>query len=255
MRSLTFVVAVIWLLQHAAAVTIYLAGDSTMAKDSNPPKKQGWGEYLKNYVSVPVVNKAIGGRSARSYTVEGRFDEIAKVVKPGDIVVIEFGHNDGGSLKNDNGRSGCPGEGNEVCQSTFNGKKVTVRTFPYYISTAGKKFTSLGATVIISSQTPNNPWETNKFSAGPPRFVELAKKAAAQVPGAEYIDHFAYAAQSYKAAGASATKAMFPVDHTHTNAKGAEFVAKTFVKAVLCGEGKLKPLVSIKSVDVAGQCI
>jgi rhamnogalacturonan acetylesterase len=57
-----------------------------------------------------VVNDATAGRSARSYTREGRFAAVAKVVKPGDWVIIEFGHNDGGSplpSSQDNGRADC----------------------------------------------------------------------------------------------------------------------------------------------------
>jgi rhamnogalacturonan acetylesterase len=105
----------------AAPVTIHLCGDSTMAalRGSNT---QGWGEYL-HYSFDPavatVVNRAIGGRSARSFTREGRFDEVARLVKSGDWVIIEFGHNDGGSLSSDNGRSDCFGEGNQTCETTY----------------------------------------------------------------------------------------------------------------------------------------
>lgn len=68
----------------------------------------GWGAYLTNYISLTVVNSAIAGRSARSYTREGRFTTLANTVKSGDYVVIEFGHNDGGTLTpTDNGRSDC----------------------------------------------------------------------------------------------------------------------------------------------------
>ena len=59
-------------------------------------------------------NSAIAGRSARSYTREGRFQTIANVLKPGDWVIVEFGHNDGGSpypASSDNGRADCPGAG------------------------------------------------------------------------------------------------------------------------------------------------
>ena len=68
----------------------------------------GWGKYLPGYVSLAVTNNAIGGRSARSFTREGRFDAMLPNVKSGDYVIIEFGHNDGGSLTpTDNGRSDC----------------------------------------------------------------------------------------------------------------------------------------------------
>lgn len=65
---------------------------------------KGWGQYLGQYLSVTVVNKAIAGRSARSYTDEGRFTTLIDTVSSGDYVVIEFGHNDGLSGTVDNGR-------------------------------------------------------------------------------------------------------------------------------------------------------
>lgn len=79
---------------------------------------KGWGQYLHYSLSVPVQNRAIAGRSARSYTREGRFDSLTDLVVSGDWVVIEFGHNDGQSSP-DNGRSDCPGSGDEVCTVVY----------------------------------------------------------------------------------------------------------------------------------------
>lgn len=93
-----------------------------MARSGGGSGTQGWGEYLQysfdrsRYV---VSNHAIGGRSARSYTRENRFYEVSRQVRSGDWVVIEFGHNDGGSLSNDNGRSDCYGEGDETCTTVY----------------------------------------------------------------------------------------------------------------------------------------
>jgi rhamnogalacturonan acetylesterase len=107
-----------------AAPTIYLAGDSTMAATGGGDgATAGWGSYLPNYVNLTVVNNAIGGRSARSFTREGRFTAMANNVKSGDYVVIEFGHNDGGSLTpTDNGRTDCNPVNNNyatTCQTTY----------------------------------------------------------------------------------------------------------------------------------------
>ena len=123
-----------------------------MAKNgANDGVTDGWGNYIGKYLKVTAVNKAIGGRSARSYTNEGRFTEIVNLVKQGDIVVIEFGHNDGGSPESDdNGRSDCPGAGTETCTSDATGE--TVYTFVYYVIQAAKLMTAKGATVILSSQ-------------------------------------------------------------------------------------------------------
>ena len=48
--------------------------------------RTGWGAYLSNYISLTVNNEAVGGRSARSFTREGRFDTIAGQIKSGDYV-------------------------------------------------------------------------------------------------------------------------------------------------------------------------
>ena len=74
----------------------------------------GWGQYLSKYLTIPVVNQALGGRSARSFTEEGRFNTIINTVKAGDFVVIEFGHNDGSAGAVDNGRQCAVGDGYDV---------------------------------------------------------------------------------------------------------------------------------------------
>jgi rhamnogalacturonan acetylesterase len=75
------------------------------------------------YMNLTVVNNAIGGRSARSFTREGRFTSTAASVKSGDYVIIEFGHNDGGSLTpTDNGRTDCSPVNNNygtTCSTTY----------------------------------------------------------------------------------------------------------------------------------------
>ena len=181
-----------------ATPPIYLCGDSTMARlGANDGDTDGWGQYFGKYATVSVVNKAIGGRSARSYWNEGRFQEVADLVVSGDIVVIEFGHNDGGSPEsNDNGRSDCPGAGTQTCISDATGE--TVYTFVFYVIQAAKLMTAKGATVILSSQTPNNLWETGTFVNSPPRFVgyQLTAQKALGSSSVTFVDHYRAVANS-----------------------------------------------------------
>ncbi|CBY00009.1 hypothetical protein IAQ61_002778 [Plenodomus lingam] len=240
-----------------SGLKVYTAGDSTMAKGSGAIT--GWGVYLPYSLSVPVVNKAMGGRSSRSYTVEGRFDDIANLVQPGDIVIMEFGHNDGGSLSpKDNGRTVCPGRGSEVCKVTSGGKNITVHTYSYYLTEAGKDLIKKGAKVIISSPTPNNPWEGGTFSyTDGGRFVEYSRDVAKALgPNAMYVNHSAYTAAIFKELGKEKTDALFPKDHTHTSPKGADVVAKAFVKGLQCGGGGfLKGYVKNATETIDGSCI
>lgn len=180
-----------------------------------------------------MANRAISGRSARSYTNEGRFTEIEKLLKTGDIVVIEFGHNDGGSPNSasDNGRSNCPGTGNEVCKSGKTGE--TVYTFNYYIEKATRSFIAKGASVVISSQTPNNMWEGGSYNGGAGRFVGYAAQAARNVgKGSSFVDHFQAVGNMYKKLGNQKTNSLYPKDHTHTSPEGADLSAQAFVQAV-----------------------
>lgn len=78
--------------------TIYLIGDSTMADKKNPEQnpEHGWGQVLPQYFkeNVTIDNRAVNGRSSRSFIGEGRWDSILKTLQEGDYVFIQFGHND-----------------------------------------------------------------------------------------------------------------------------------------------------------------
>jgi lysophospholipase L1-like esterase len=79
-------------------ITIYLAGDSTMA-EKLPEKRPetGWGEFVQQFFnkdSVRVENHARNGRSTRTFIEEHRWQAILDSLKSGDYVLIQFGHND-----------------------------------------------------------------------------------------------------------------------------------------------------------------
>ncbi len=97
--------------------TIYLAGDSTVKTYEENWYIGGWGQYLGDYLDgVKVVNAAQGGRSSRSFINEGRLYDIedasfsynftqnegksiGSVIKKGDFLFIQFGHNDDDTKK------------------------------------------------------------------------------------------------------------------------------------------------------------
>ncbi|MFT3742970.1 MAG: rhamnogalacturonan acetylesterase [Pyrinomonadaceae bacterium] len=82
----------------AAQITIYIAGDSTAAnKNADRRPETGWGEMLQQYfdpTKVKVDNRALNGRSTKSFVDEGQWKKIIDVLKKDDFVFIEFGHND-----------------------------------------------------------------------------------------------------------------------------------------------------------------
>ena len=74
--------------------TIYVIGDSTV--EDNKPPFRGWGWALPEFLAegVALRNHAISGRSTRSFLDEGRFDPVREAMQPGDVLMIQFGHND-----------------------------------------------------------------------------------------------------------------------------------------------------------------
>jgi lysophospholipase L1-like esterase len=82
----------------AQKTTVYTIGDSTMAnkKDSDRNPEHGWAQVLQPFFkdNIVIENKAVNGRSTKSFINEKRWDSIYKKLKKGDYVFIEFGHND-----------------------------------------------------------------------------------------------------------------------------------------------------------------
>ncbi|MDX6692560.1 MAG: hypothetical protein QOF02_163 [Blastocatellia bacterium] len=91
--------------QGKGPITIYLAGDSTMA--AKLPEKRpetGWGERLQQFFKadeVRVENHAQNGQSTRTFIEQQLWQAILDKLKKGDYVFIEFGHNDAAKDKPD----------------------------------------------------------------------------------------------------------------------------------------------------------
>ncbi|WP_371581162.1 rhamnogalacturonan acetylesterase [Streptomyces sp. NBC_01314] len=77
--------------------TLFIAGDSTAAqKYADAAPETGWGMALPFFLrsGLKVSNHAVNGRSSKSFIDEGRLDVILGAIRPGDFLVIQFGHND-----------------------------------------------------------------------------------------------------------------------------------------------------------------
>ena len=99
MKFLFFLFSFISLSCFAQKTTIYTIGDSTMADkikpDENPEK--GWCQVLPSFFDlnkITIENRAVNGRSTKSFIDEKRWDSVYKSLKKGDYVFIQFGHND-----------------------------------------------------------------------------------------------------------------------------------------------------------------
>jgi lysophospholipase L1-like esterase len=75
--------------------TLYLAGDSTVTDQPLAPNAS-WGQRLTAFFTpdMAVANHAESGETLKSFVTEQRLDKLLSKLRPGDWVMIQFGHND-----------------------------------------------------------------------------------------------------------------------------------------------------------------
>lgn len=211
---------------------VLLCSDSTASDYSPPRKEQGWGYFLKNYMSIPVLNLARGGRSTRTFIAEGLWASLLNKTAPGDFVIIEMGHNDAGDPKGPNDRkpwrSTLKGLGEEtvtvqngITTAGENGPRQAevVHTFGWYLRKMTADVKKRNAIAIISSRTASNNWSSGSLESNFP-FSIWAKEAAKQAE-VEFVDHTKYSVGAYRAMGKDKASTHY-VDITHTNPAGAK---------------------------------
>jgi len=220
---------------------VYLIGDSTMANNGNNPNAVGWGVEFSNYCDttrIEVINKARGGRSTRTFVKEGLWEAVKNQLKPGDYIMIQFGHNDAGAVDKEKFRGSLKGNGNETQEVVRDSLTEKVHTFGWYMETFIKEAKEKGAIPIVLSQTPRNEWPNDKVERRAETYGGWSK-VAADNQKAFYIDLNEIVALKYEVLGKEAVKAFFPKDHTHTGFEGANLnaltVAESLKKIKECG--------------------
>jgi rhamnogalacturonan acetylesterase len=215
----------------SARPILFVVGDSTASNGTN----LGWGSHLGAYfdpAKITILNRARGGRSSRTFQLEGLWDKVLGEIKPGDYVLIQFGHNDGGSPTVPPGRGSLKGLGEETQVITNNLSQVeTVHTFGWYMRKYVADTRARGATPIILSLTVRNEWPGGKVERGPGQYSNWSREVA-KAEGVQFVDLNNIVGALYEKLGREKVKEFFPIDHTHTSAEGAELNAKCVVSGL-----------------------
>jgi lysophospholipase L1-like esterase len=219
-----------------ALPTVFIAGDSTAAKNNGNPI-QGWGEpfgQLFDPAKVNVANRARGGRSSRTFITEGLWDALMGEVKAGDVVLIQFGHNDGGAINEEppgstrplRARGSLPGLGDETAaiNNAVTHQPEVVRTYGSYVRQMVAAVQARGATPVLMSPTVRNIWNDGWVERGTGNYRQWSREIARDA-GVPFVDLSRIVADTYQVVGESAVAGLFGSDHTHTNVAGAEFTA------------------------------
>ncbi len=212
--------------------SLFLVGDSTVrnGQGDGANAQWGWGEPLVAYfdqTKINVVNRALGGRSSRTYLTGGQWERVLAQLKPGDFVIMQFGHNDGGAI-NDTSRArgsirGTGGETQEI-ENLLTKQHEVVHTFGWYLRKFITDARAKGATPIVCSLVPRKIWKDGRVV----RNSEDYDKWAADVAKSErvaFVDLNEIIARKYDELGPEKVEALFADPHTHTSLAGAELNA------------------------------
>lgn len=232
--------------------TLFIVGDSTA---HNPNKGQrGWGDEIDQHFDtgrINVVNRALGGRSSRTYQTDGSWDKVLADMKPGDYMLVAFGHNDPGPLNDDFRARGTirgTGDKSEEIDNILTKKHEVVHTYGWYMTKYVRDAKTRGVTPVVVSYTPRCPRpatqpatnETAETKNDPPIAPgALTSYAlwASQVAEAEhvaFVDLHGIVGRHYATLAPEEIKKRYfcEADYLHTSPGGAKFNAAALTQGL-----------------------
>ncbi|HVY91805.1 MAG TPA: rhamnogalacturonan acetylesterase, partial [Bryobacteraceae bacterium] len=212
-----------------ALPSIILIGDSTIRNGRGDAinGQWGWGDPLAAYfdpAKVNVVNRAVGGTGVMSFMQAEFWESTLPMIKPGDVVIMQFGHNDNGPA------APLHGVGEETEERTTNGKTETVHTWGWYLRKYIADIRSKGATPVVCTLIPRNIWENGKIQQLKGSHADWAREVA-KGENVPLLDLYHRIAERYDPMGETAVTALFADKRVHTTKEGAEINAGIVVSA------------------------
>jgi lysophospholipase L1-like esterase len=152
--------------------TLFLIGDSTVrnGRGDGSHGQWGWGEPLVEYfdpAKINVVNRAVGGLSSRTYLTQGHWDRVLAMLKPGDFVMMQFGHNGSGPVDDPaRARGTLRGTGEETREidNPITKRHEVVHSYGWYLRRFIADAKARGATPIVCSPIPRKIWKDGKIA-------------------------------------------------------------------------------------------
>ena len=238
---------------------VFITGDSTVKNtDKDPDGMWGWGAVANTIfdeAKIDIVNAAMAGRSCRSYLNEGRWERVYNSLKPGDFVLIQFGHNDISPIDKPKYR-GAIATTKDTCHvyrmqaakedlskqnvidqklkaNTQVGSYEVVYSFGWYLKKFIQDVREKGATPILVSLTPRNEWPNGKIERRNDTYGKWYREVVEET-GCEFVDLHNITADFLDKKCGKKEKAMkyFNHDHTHTSLLGAKTNAQSIAKGL-----------------------
>lgn len=216
---------------------VFLTGDSTVKnEDKKKDGMWGWGSQaytVFDSTKCTVVNCAKAGRSTRTYLNEGRWDEVYNSIRPGDYVLIQFGHNDIGDIDKNKER-GTIATADDTChvyKLASNGQYKVIYSFGWYLKKFIGDVKEKGGIPVLVSLTPRNEWPGGKVERRNNSYGKWYRDVV-EATGVDFIDLHNITADALDKMGRKKAAKMFCHDHTHSSLKGAQLNAKGIAEGI-----------------------
>lgn len=221
--------------------TLWLIGDSTVrnGRDNGWNGQWGWGNPIRHYFDesrINVQNRAVGGTSSRTF-MRDMWPWILEEMKPGDFVIMQFGHNDASPINDESRARGTIRDNSDDYEDIINqltGQPERVHSYGWYLRQYVKDAEQKGAAeVIICSPIPRNRWDEAGESIGRDSFGEIAREAAEQA-GVGFIDLNQRTIEKFKEVGREkVTAEWFPEGETvHPGWYGSVAIAEEVIEGL-----------------------
>lgn len=212
--------------------SVVLIGDSTVRNGGGDGGggQWGWGEPLAEMFDpkcLNLVNRAIGGLSSRTFLTQGHWARALTLLKPGDWVVMQFGHNDNGPLNDTSRARGTikgTGDESEEIDNMLTGGHETVHTYGWYLRRYIRDAKERGVIPVVCTPIPRKTWVDGHIKRDRDSYAGWAAQVAEE-EGVALIDLNEAVASRYDEMGSEKVEAMFADPHTHTSRAGAELNA------------------------------
>jgi rhamnogalacturonan acetylesterase len=211
--------------------TLFIVGDSTVKNGTKG--QQGWGDpiaALFDPTKIKVENRAMGGRSSRTFQTEGRWDKILAGAQPGDYVLIQMGHNDAGPLDDpQRARGSLPGAGDETKEidNPLTKRKEVVHTYGWYLRKYINDAREKKLTPILLAPIPHcSQKQVEKGDVEKNRYVVWSQEVA-QAEKVDFVNLNRIILSKYADLTPPEIKEKYftAADNTHTSPAGAELNA------------------------------
>lgn len=229
---------------NATRPTLFLIGDSTVrnGRGDGEGGQWGWGDPLVEHFDggrINVVNRAVGGLSSRTFLTQGHWARVLTLAKPGDFLLLQFGHNDSGPLNDTSRARGTiagVGEETETIDNLLTQQREVVGTYGSYLRRYVREAKACGITPIVCSPVPRKTWKDGKIVRSTESYAGWARQVAEQ-EGVAFVDLNERVAQRYEVLGEEKVNALFADAHTHTSWEGAKLNAAIVGEALRELEG------------------